>query len=84
MDNKITMGNSPDYATKMDKTLTEAVQAWWKGLSKEDLLNYMYEMPDITADHIRSMLSNEQCNLLFGVAFSLATLDAQADFHTSK
>lgn len=84
MDNKVVMGNAADYATKMDNTLTDAVQAWWKGLSKKDLLHYISEQPDITADHIRNMLANEQCNLLFGVAFSLATLDAAADFNTAK
>lgn len=79
------MGNAiGTYATKMDSALTEAVKAWWEGLSKEDLLQFMQEQSDITADHIRAMLSNEQCNMIFGVAFSLATLDAAADFHTIK
>lgn len=73
--------NGAGYAPKMDKTLTDAVSGWWNGLSKEELLTYILNQPDISADHIRHMLANEDCTLEFGIKFSAATCDAVTDFH---
>lgn len=88
MDNQLTsnplLANSGGYAPKMDKVLTDAVQNWWKNLTKEEILMYLAEQPDITADILRNMLANEQCTMLMGVAFSMATLDAVADFNKTK
>lgn len=72
------------YATKMDNVLRRVVAEWWDSLTKEELLTYLLEQPSITADHIRHMLSNENCMLSFGVNYSMSTRDANADFHTDE
>ena len=76
--------NGSDYAPKMDNNLTKTITEWWNGLSKEEILTYILNQPDITADHIRHMLANEDCTLAFGIKFSTATCDAVTDFHEGK
>lgn len=76
--------NGGGYAPKMDNSLTKTIADWWNCLTKEELLTYLLNQPDITADHIRHMLANEDCTLAFGVKFSAATCDAVTDFHENK
>lgn len=70
------------YAQKMDSAVTNAVQNWWKSLSKEELLAYIAEQPNVTADNIRDMIRNMNTVLAFDIRFSTASEDAVTDFHT--
>lgn len=79
MDNRI---DGSTYASKMDAAVTEAMKNWWKGMSKEELLQYIAEQPSITADQIRSMMTNMNAVLAFDIRFSTRTADAATDFHT--
>lgn len=72
--------NSGGYIPKMDNALATAINDWWINLTKEELLGYIKDQPDVTADVIRNMLANENCVLSFGVAFSAATKAAVTDF----
>lgn len=72
-----------DYAPKMDRMMSQAVTEWWNKLTKEELLQYIYEQPELTADVIRQLLANENCTMKFTVAFSAATTDATTDFHNN-
>lgn len=72
--------NEENYAPKMDKTLSQAINSWWAGLSKHDLLQYLDEQPTITADQIREMLAHESCVLSFGVQYDLAGAKAITAF----
>lgn len=73
--------NGSGYAPKMDNNMTNTITEWWNNLSKEELLNYLLNQPNITAEHIRHMLANEDCTLTFGISFSVNTCEAVTDFH---
>lgn len=81
MNNEVLRNNGGGYAPKMDAYLSKAIEEWWKGLSKEELLDYLREQPTVTADNLRNMLANENCKLSFGVAFSAATHQSITDFY---
>lgn len=70
------------YAHKMDNAVTNAMQNWWKSLSKEELLAYLADQPNVTADNIRDMIRNMNSVLAFDIRFSTASEDAVTDFHT--
>lgn len=72
-----------DYATKMDQALRDMVNDWWQKLTKEEILTYLLEQPSITADHLRNMLANEQCEMKFEVNYSINERNATANFHTT-
>ena len=72
-----------DYEEKMNSVLTDAFNAWWNSLTKEELLNWMLEQQSITADAIRDLFKNEGCNLKVGAHFSLEQGKAVADFGDS-
>lgn len=72
------------YAPKMDMGMSECIAQWWKGLSKAELLNYIAEQPNITADDIRRILANESTVLEFGVQFATNTGDAVTNFYEDK
>lgn len=85
MDNNFTVTpNGENYITKMDDYLKSVMNEWWKSLSKEEILTYLLQQPSITADHLRSMLANEQCMMMFEVKFAVANGDATANFHTNS
>lgn len=67
------------YSQKLNEALTAQLTAWWEGLSKEELLAYLAEQEDLTADGIREMLAAVNVNLDFGVDFSLANKTATVD-----
>lgn len=75
------INNSGGYAPKMDNSLSDAIKNWWCSLSKNEILDYLRDQPDVTADALRNMLSNENCALAFGVQFSASTMDAVTDFY---
>lgn len=71
------------YAVKMDQAFSQTIRDWWLGLSKEELLEYFSEQPDITADVLREMISTLDCTLAFDVRFSASSHNAVTDFHTA-
>lgn len=76
--------NGETYTNKMNDIMTEAATKWWKGLSKDEILAYLADQPDITADVLREILSNNSCVLQFGVKFDVANLGAQAAFSSTN
>lgn len=82
--NVLIKNNGGGYAPKMDAVLTKAVEEWWNGLTKDELLEYLREQPNVTADNLRNMLANENCKLAFGISFSAATLQSVTDFYRDE
>lgn len=76
------MANS-NYATKMNEILTEATSKWWNSLSKEDLLAYLAEQPDVTADTLRQMMSGTNCTLDFSLQYDTNQSTASATFYNN-
>lgn len=76
--------NSGGYVPKMDNALTAAIKQWWESLTKEEILKYLQDQPNITAEVLRNMLANENCVLSFGVSFSAAMQSAVTDFCDDK
>lgn len=72
------------YESKLDQVLQQGMREWWNSLSKEELLTYIMEQPQITADFIRQMLSNENCLMGFGVKFHMATNEVKANLHVNR
>ena len=84
MSNGVIQNNGGGYAPKMDSYLTKAIEEWWKGLTKDEILDYLREQPTVTADILRNMLANENCKLSFGVSFSAATHQSVTDFYRDR
>lgn len=78
----VNVGNN--YAGKMDVLMTRALQEWWRGLTKEEILNYLAEQKCVTADDLRNMIGNNSAVLAFDVRFSSNNLEAVTDFHKNK
>ncbi len=72
------------YVSKLDQSLANTMREWWEGLSKEDLLTYIAEQPQITADFIRQMLANENIVMGIGVKFHMTSKEAISDFHAAQ
>lgn len=72
------------YESKLDQIMAQSMQTWWESLSKEELLTYMMEQPQITADFIRQMMANENCVMGIGVKFSMNAKDAKANLHVDQ
>lgn len=77
-------GNGNSYATKLDEFMKKSASAWFEGLSKVELLQFLQDRPDISADDLRGMLKRENVTLGFGVQFTLADGNAVADFGASE
>lgn len=73
-----------NYESKLNQAVSATMREWWDGLSKEDLLTYMAEQPQITADFIRQMLANENCVLGIGMMFSVTAKEARSNFHADQ
>lgn len=72
------------YAKKMNEALTEAANKWWSDLTKEEILAYLQDSPEITADVLRTMLYNEQAVLSIGSNFNTVTKTASASFFPTE
>lgn len=77
-----TNGNA-DYTTPINAMLRETMNQWWENLTKEQILAYLAEQPDITADHLRQILANEDFVMSFGVSFATSSHHAEVDFRTA-
>ena len=85
--NRMDMQNTPQgagYAEKLDKVLTSGVTNWYNNLSKQELLDFMKDRPDITADAIRSMMANSNIALGFATQFNTVTKSATSQFEEEK
>lgn len=77
------MGNSEtgvNYASKLDDIITQSATKWFDSLSKQELLQFLNDRDDITADALREMLKHENAVLGFGIQFDVANGKASADF----
>ncbi len=72
------------YAKKMNEAMTQAANNWWNSLTKEELLAYLQDSPEITADVLRTMLRNEQATLSIGSSFNTVTRTASASFFNAQ
>lgn len=72
--------NGSSYAPKLDESLKQAVGQWFDKLSKAELLQFLHDREDLTADMIRDMLRHEQVVLGFGLQYFVNDNKAQADF----
>ncbi len=68
-----------DYISRLNNSLSSVITEWWKGLSKEELLEYIRSMPDITADAIRQLFEQSDITINIGTAFMTAQSTAEAD-----
>ena len=78
------METGDTYAAKLDAQISKIITEWWNGLSKNEILSYLASQEQVTADKLRAMLSNEQCVINLGVAFSVSESNAGVDFHTDE
>lgn len=69
-----------DYNYLLEETLRKGLGEWFQNLSKEQLLKFLADRKDITADTIRKMMANSSMALLFGTSYDTASGDAAADF----
>ena len=77
-------GNGNTYATKLDEAMKKSTSAWFDGLTKVELLQFLQDRPDISADDLRGMLRRENVTLGFGVQFTVSDGNAVADFGASE
>lgn len=75
------LNNGTSYGPKMDNCVSQAIKEWWKGLSKDEILAYLGEQPDVTADALREMLGGTNAILAFDVRFSASANEAVVNFH---
>ena len=68
------------YTSKMNEVLTEAMSKWWNTLTKEELLAYIADSPQITADVLRTILYNEELKLSVNAMFDTTTQNSMASF----
>ena len=68
------------YTAKLDESMKKATETWFKNLSKVELLQFMQDRPDLTADAIRGMLEREHVVFGFGIQYDVANNTAVADF----
>lgn len=76
--------NGTTYAPKLDKAMQDATQTWFDKMTKPELLQFIMDREDVTADMIRDMLKHEKVVLGFGVQYAVAEGKAQADFGVSQ
>lgn len=72
------------YAEKMNNIASQALAEWWKSLSKEEILKYLSDQPQITADVLRQLIGNSNSVLSFDLRFDSASNQAVTDFHLDK
>ena len=77
-------GNGSTYASKLDESMKQATSKWFDGLTKVELLQFLQDRPDISADDLRGMLRRENVTLGFGVQFTVADGNAAADFGATE
>lgn len=84
MDENTQVNNGSSYSSKLDAIMAKAYTDWWTGLSKEEILKYLADQQDITADKLRQMIGNMNSVLGFDTKFSTRTFDALVDFRTDR
>lgn len=58
------------FQENLNARIQESLNAWWNSLTKDEILDYLKGQPQITADYLRTMLSNEGITLQFGTSFN--------------
>lgn len=78
MDGNIKSGEA--YSPKMIEAISNPVVDWWNNLTKEQILAFLAEQPNVTADFLRQILANAECELSFNVTFSTSSNKVNASF----
>ena len=63
-----------NFTEKFNSAIQSSVKQVWDNLTKEELLAYLQSQEQVTADYLRTMLSNEGICLQFGALFNCAAL----------
>lgn len=71
------VANTAGYSDKLSNVIRDEVDKWFKGLTKEELLQFMADRPLLTADVIRSMF--KYSNLTIGYSTSFNTAKGNVD-----
>lgn len=68
------------YAEKMNAGATEQLCNWWENLTKTELLAYLADSPEVTADTIRDFFKNSNTTLSLSLSFDIVAKEAHATF----
>ena len=79
-----TVDNSDNYDARLRAVLKAGIAEWFKGLSKEDLLQFLADRPAITADVLRDMMANYNLTVGFGTVFNTKNEEALAVFEKQE
>ena len=72
--------NNVQYAEKMNAGATEHLRNWWDNLTKTELLAYLADSPEVTADTLRNFFKNSGTTLTLSLSFDVASKEASATF----
>lgn len=62
--------NGQNYQEKLSNVVQDSLNKWFKGLSKEELLQYIADRPAITADMLRDMMQSYDMTIGFGTMYN--------------
>lgn len=69
------------YTQKINEQLTIAFTNWWNNLTKDEILDYLRNQPTVTADSLRSLMSETNTQLVFNACFDTNDNSASIDFN---
>lgn len=72
------------YEAKMNAGATEQLCNWWDNLTKTELLAYLADSPEVTADTLREFFKNSNTTLSISLSFDIVTKEARATFFERK
>lgn len=70
-----------NYQQRLDRQISTLIDQWWNNLSKDDLLEFLRDNKNITADMLRALFKEQNVVLYSDLAFSTRTNKAQVDFN---
>lgn len=75
------MTSNENYQQRLDRQVSNLIDAWWNGLSKDDLLEFIRDNKAITADMLRALFREQSVVIYSDLTFSTASNKAQVDFN---
>ncbi len=76
--------NEPNYVASMNGGLTTSVNDWWEGLSKDNLLAFLQDNPEVSADMLRAMIAYANVTLTFNVTFNSTEKKSSVEFFSQN
>ena len=73
---------SRQYQKNLDQALTQVMDEWWSNLSKSDILEFIADLEDVSADMLRDILKVANADIAFKQQFSIPQLSSCAIFNT--